>query len=289
MGVAAAATLSRAMRALGRQERVLAEAVAVVGLGLTLSAMAALVALVPMEWSALQHSSEVQTKLMNTTQRLIITVPIAAVLAASAAPPVGPWITYDILSQETNWAVTAVLPQFDPSTLVGTEQLFAVEFIVAASADSAFSYQNTSFVPADVTLELAASVTFSGSLPDPVVGLFNATSSTVAPGNSISDALHDDDTLAGSLGGPDLLPFIGLGTVDIPVTALGGSRVEESVGNGIYSIDTTAGASVSIRYLVRDERGGGEVPEGMNWPAAAVLVGAFCFGAHLRRWVSEKA
>ena len=197
--------------------------------------------------------------------------------------------------QIPDWTSSVTLPRFDPS--LGT--LNSITFRLSGTVQGSAQSENTSpSAGNDITLNLSAALQLfrPGSLD--LANRLVVTTPTVA--NTFTASVYDGVTdFAGTSGvtyaglsatkvnktvfssDADKALFTGLGTIDLPLTAIGKSRATGG-GSAISVFDTQARGEVTVTY----NYGASAVPEPRVYGAFGVLV---CAGlAALRRRTSAK-
>lgn len=209
----------------------------------------------------------------------LVTALVAAGLSAGAAT-LGPF-SDSIAPTSPNWALNLTLPQFNPA--LGTLDFIA--YTITADVEGSMGAENTADSGTSVTLTLGGIVSFPfdflavSKVEGPTaLGAAVVDANFVGPdGVTFSDiSASTFDTGSFNTG---LAPYIGVGTVNVPVTGIGASS---STGGGsvINFFDTFLGASLEITYHYTPPSG--DVPEPGTYFAGAALVGTG-FLAYRRR------
>ena len=174
----------------------------------------------------------------------------ATSLTQAATITYGP---FEIAEQPTDWNETLSITQFDPSLGILGGVSFELTATVAGSAEA----ESLDAAPAEVTTDLVARV----SLTDPTG---NALVSSIPISNQVDNLAAFDGTI--DFTGPsgvahislsvsltesgtsnDFGLFTGVGTIDLPIKAIGEST-GSGAGNLITQFSTSASASVSVTY-----------------------------------------
>ena len=202
----------------------------------------------------------------------LIAVLAVSGLAASAMADVS--YSGSIPVTTTNWSSSINVPQFDPSLLGPGEEMYCVTIKLTGSVegriraesldgspsmiDATLSAQITANAPAGLqvitvplTTQMFAASAFDGSID------FGGTSGFDTGTISGGDMDSNSESLP-----TDLSAYIGLGNINIPVSAVGTSVVS-GAGNIVSIINTAAGVDLEITYKTR------QIPT----PGAAALVG----------------
>jgi len=203
---------------------------------------------------------------------------------AAAGPVSAGMISHSdsISMQPTDWALSLSVPQFNPA--LGS--LDAVEFQFHGDMNGTIFYENEEPAPADVNLLLSASLTLQR--PDLTTLISLAPSHSIMETAPAFDGLLDFSGASGrtypgiaasdsdsyvTLPMEDLSPYIGLGNVALPCSALGNSS-GSGPGNWTFGFLTNAAADVTVTYHYTP------IPE----PATFAMASLGCWlGARTRR------
>jgi hypothetical protein len=157
----------------------------------------------------------------------------------------------------TDWSDALVFSQFDPS--LGT--LNSITVLLEGEVLGTIAFESLDNAPATITAELKAQITLTR--PDAtklavvvptvqtvdMVAAFDGTIDFDLPsGKTYTDlAVSGSDSLTTPPPGDDLALFTGLGTISLPVTAVGQSNAT-GAGNLLASFMTQAAAQVTLTY-----------------------------------------
>jgi len=206
-----------------------------------------------------------------------------------------PWQSVDLFkpanpldpgTRQTNWSADAAFGKFDPSTAPGARSgspavLLGVQVQLEYRFDNTVSMRFDNATTETVTANGSINVFMPDGLTKVVTpATFSKVTTQTANVNDIFSKFVNVPTAfapplaPGTITGPiitapgQLGQFLGLGKIDMPVTAFATSQFNSNSGNGFGSSVTHAWATVSIRYLFT------VVPE----PSAVVLtgIGAAC-------------
>lgn len=204
---------------------------------------------------------------------LIITASVIGLSAGSASAAVLEFSDSVSLST-TNWTDSLAVSQFDSA--LGTLTSVVVTLTGGVSGD-AFG-ESLDAAPAEITLDLSAEITAATSALGEigtVLPLASESFSATADDGTIDfggtsgvsfTGLTGTDSDSSTLTGGDMAEFIGTGTVEIMLEALGMS-IGSGAGNLITRFATQAEATVDVRYTY-DEVAVAPVP----LPAGAALM-----------------
>jgi hypothetical protein len=169
--------------------------------------------------------------------------------------------------QSTDWSTTAVFNQFNPGsgtltmvtlTLDGTIQSELIAINSSGDTDTVSVTASATITvtrPDLSTLVVAPTVTHTETLPDG--GFFDVTDT-----NSSSLAVTSPPPAS------DLVAYTGVGTIILPIDAVGTSTVTSDSGNASGGAFTNAGATLTLTYTFQPT-GGVTVPE----PSSLLLMG----------------
>lgn len=156
----------------------------------------------------------------------------------------------------TNWDDTVSIQQFDP----GLGNLISVAFELNGHVEGSAKFESLDSAPATVNMNLAAEIDLQRPdlsslvtvLPltatSDAVGAFDGTIDFGGTSGRTYDSLSGDDTESSiTTNAGDLALFTGLGTIDLPVSAMGAST-GSGAGNLILQFSTSASASVTVTY-----------------------------------------
>ena len=204
-------------------------------------------------------------------------------IAASATASYAATIEYsDTVSlTPTNWSDTLSVSQFDSALGV----LNSVEVILSGFVEGDVRAESIDAAPATVKLDLSALITAGtvsiGSIVN-VLPLASTTQNLSAFDGDIdftgtsgfsSGTLTSGETASATLTGGDIAEFIGGGTVDIDLTAVGQSA-GSGAGNLATIFSTQASASLRVIYDYDPQIAAVPLPAG----APLVLTGLLAFG-----------
>ncbi|MBI9018990.1 MAG: PEP-CTERM sorting domain-containing protein [Phycisphaerae bacterium] len=188
---------------------------------------------------------------------LIILVATVTANAAVTAPA-----TDTITATATNWNGTLTLPQFDPdahkATPTDTVTLNFVTLTLDSGVSGVIKFESLDSAPASVTGNLVANVTITGAgttlataptatKTETVAAYDGNTDFAGASGRTYTDLSGSDSASTDLTTDAEKAPFIGLGTIDFAVTAVGASN-GAGPGNLMLGFNTLANASATVTY-----------------------------------------
>jgi hypothetical protein len=173
----------------------------------------------------------------------------------------------------TDWTQSLVFDQFDPR--LGTP--LGVTLGLEATIDQTYTMIFTVASPTTITLTSTGNRVAVDSLltvagPDHLVA---HTQDTIGPFTPPATDAH----LSGSVAVADPTPFLGTGTVTLPVVATSFSSFASDSGNGGGTVRTTAAADVTLSYTYTPPA----VPEPATWILPGLAVTGLAARGAIRR------
>jgi hypothetical protein len=183
---------------------------------------------------------------------------VALIGSTSAATADIVIVQYDdaVALNQTNWSDTVSFPLFDPA--LGT--LLSVSFELAGHVEGSAMFESLDAAPATVTMNLAAEIDLQrpdltslvtvlplAATVDNVTAFDGVIDFGGTSGRTYENLSGDDSDSSSSNNAGDLALFTGVGTIDLPCSALGASS-GSGAGNLILQFMTSASADVSVIY-----------------------------------------
>ncbi|MBI9019325.1 MAG: PEP-CTERM sorting domain-containing protein [Phycisphaerae bacterium] len=191
---------------------------------------------------------------------LCLLVLLVATVTANAAVT-GP-ATDTITATATNWNGTLTLPQFNPDAHkvnpTDTVTLNFVTLTLDSGVSGVIKFENLDSTAATVTGNLAANVTVTGAGTTLMAAPTASKTETIAgydgnldfggtSGRTYTDLSGSDSATTDLTTDAEKAPFIGLGTIDFAVSAIGASN-GAGPGNLMLGFNTIADATATVTY-----------------------------------------
>lgn len=233
-----------------------------------------------------RHPKDEETRVRRVHKPIIRRPILSALLLTLCAAAHGEEIHFSdsIPLATTGWSDSVSFPQFDPSWGI----LENVSIMLAGHIEGQAGFENLDSAPATVAMTFAGQVVLS--LPDQTVAAVAQpmlqTLDSVTPfdgvldfagtsGKTYLDLVADDSVQLGLLPANFLPLFMGGGTIELPVAALGMSH-GSGAGNLALQFQQSASADVDVTYIYT-------VPE----TGSVILLGfglTWMAGRRGRRW-----